>query len=78
MTGNLDDYEALILKLAADPALRGTIRRKLEADRLVCPLFNSDRFRRHIEAAYTTMWDIHRNGHHPHSFRVQHQDEPVS
>ena len=39
--------------------------------RSTCPLFNSDRFRRHVETAYQTMWDIHRRGESPRSFRVE-------
>jgi protein O-GlcNAc transferase len=71
VTGSLEDYEALALGLAADPARLSSIRRKLADNRATCPLFDSDRFRRHIEAAYTTMWDIYRRGEPPHSFRVE-------
>jgi hypothetical protein len=35
------------------------------------PLFDPDRFRRHLEIAYQTMWEIHRNGHKPMSFAVK-------
>ena len=68
VTASLEDYEALALKLATDPALLPSIRRKLADNRPTCPLFDSDRFRRHIEAAYTTMWDIYRRGESPRSF----------
>jgi protein O-GlcNAc transferase len=34
-------------------------------------LFDGERFRRHIEAAYATMWDIHRRGERPRNFRVE-------
>ena len=82
VTSSLEDYEALALKLATDPALLPSIRRKLADNRPTCPLFDSDRFRRHIEAAYTTMWDIHRRGESPRSFRVEQgafsQADPVS
>jgi predicted O-linked N-acetylglucosamine transferase (SPINDLY family) len=71
VTSNLEDYEALALKLAGDPALLQATRRKLERNRSTCRLFDSDRFRRHIEAAYTTMWDIYRRGESPRNFRVE-------
>jgi protein O-GlcNAc transferase len=71
VTASLEDYEALALKLATAPALLQAIRRKLADNRATCPLFDSDRFRRNIEAAYATMWDIHRRGEIPHSFRVE-------
>jgi protein O-GlcNAc transferase len=34
-------------------------------------LFDSDRFRSHIEAAYLSMWDIWRRGEQPRSFTVE-------
>jgi len=71
VTSNLADYEALALKLATDPALLASIRRKLADNRASCRLFDSDRFRRHIEAAYATMWDIYRRGERPRAFRVE-------
>jgi predicted O-linked N-acetylglucosamine transferase (SPINDLY family) len=71
VTNSLADYEVLALRLAADPALLPSIRRKLDNNRLSCRLFDSDRFCRHVEAAYTTMWDIHRNGDRPRGFRVE-------
>ncbi len=70
VTTSIDDYEALALKLARDPALLQSIRRKLEANRLTHPLFNTDRFRRHLEAAYATMLDLARRGETPRSFSV--------
>lgn len=70
VTASLADYEALALKLARDPALLQSLRGKLEANRRTCPLFDIDRFRRHIEAAYATMVDIARRGESPRSFSV--------
>jgi protein O-GlcNAc transferase len=71
VTSNLEDYEALALRLATDSELLLSIRRKLERNRPACRLFDSDRFRHHIESAYETMWDIHRQGQGPRSFRVE-------
>jgi protein O-GlcNAc transferase len=70
VTHSVEDYEALALKLARDPTLLQSIRRKLEQNRLSSSLFDTDRFRRHIEAAYTTMWEMHRRGESPRSFHV--------
>ena len=70
VTKSLDDYEALALKLARDPALLQSIRSKLEANRLTHPLFDTDRFRRHLEAAYATMLEIAQRGEQPRSFSV--------
>ena len=71
VTDNLDDYEALALKLATDRALLQSIRRRLEQNRLTAPLFDTDRSRRHIELAYTTMWEMYRRGERPRSFSVE-------
>ena len=71
VTASLKDYEALALRLATDPALLTSIRRKLEDNRPTCPLFDGDRFRRHLEAAYTAMWDIYRRGENPRGLRVE-------
>jgi protein O-GlcNAc transferase len=70
VTESLGDYETLALELAKDPNLLATIRRKLEDNRRTHPLFDTDRSRRHIEAAYVTMRDIARRGEAPRSFNV--------
>jgi predicted O-linked N-acetylglucosamine transferase (SPINDLY family) len=70
VTHSLDDYEALALWLARDTSLLAGIRTKLAQNREVCPLFDSRRFARDIEAAYTTMWDIWQCGERPRSFSV--------
>jgi hypothetical protein len=33
-------------------------------------LFDTDRFRRHIESAYVTMWEIWQRGEKPRAFEV--------
>jgi protein O-GlcNAc transferase len=71
ITSNLQEYEALALKLARDRVLLQSIRRKLAENRNTCTLFNTDRFPLHIERAYETMWDIHCRGEAPRSFKVE-------
>jgi protein O-GlcNAc transferase len=71
VTHSLDDYEALALRLATNPELLQSTRRKLADSRSICALFDGDRLRRNIEAAYATMWDIYRKGESPRSFRVE-------
>jgi len=70
VTGTLDEYEALALKLATHPAMLRDLRETLARNRLTAPLFDTDRFRRHIESAYWTMWEIHQRGEAPRSFSV--------
>jgi protein O-GlcNAc transferase len=71
VTRSIEDYQALALRLAGDPVLLAAIRRRLNDNRRTTPLFDTDRSRRHIEAAYTTMCEIHRRGESPRSFRVE-------
>jgi protein O-GlcNAc transferase len=70
ITVSLDDYVALALALANDPARLSDIRRKLLDQRTTRPLFDTDRFRRHIEAAYFEMWERHQRGDAPAGFSV--------
>jgi len=63
-------YEALALKLATQPALRRSLRERLERNRSRCALFDTARFTRHIESAYTTMWEIAQHGDAPRGFTV--------
>jgi predicted O-linked N-acetylglucosamine transferase (SPINDLY family) len=70
VTNSLEEYEALALRLAANPDLLQSLRRKLVINRLERPLFDQKRLCRHIEAAYTMMRDMQRRGETPRSFRV--------
>jgi protein O-GlcNAc transferase len=70
VTSSIVDYEALARKLATHPELMASLRARLAQNRLTYPLFNTDRCRRHIEAAYQTMWERSRRGEAPAPFRV--------
>ena len=70
VTHSIEDYEALALRLAKDPSLLKGYRNRLATNRLTHPLFDTERFRRHIEAAYLQMWEIWQRGEQPTSFAV--------
>ena len=55
VTTRPEDYEALALELANNPPLLQATREKLRRNRTTTPLYDSDRFRRNIEAAYEAM-----------------------
>jgi predicted O-linked N-acetylglucosamine transferase (SPINDLY family) len=75
VTHSLEEYESLALRLATDCSLLSEFRDRLEHNRLKFPLFDSDRFCRHIECAYTTMWELWQRGEKPRSFSVEpHRD----
>jgi len=67
---SLDEYETKALQLATQPAMLAAVRHKLQSQRDTQPMFDTDRFRRHIEAAYRQMWDIFKRGTAPRSFTV--------
>jgi protein O-GlcNAc transferase len=66
---NLEEYEAIALRLANEPALLQQLRDKLKR-RPGHSLPDIDRYRRQIEAAYTTMWELWQNDEDPRSFGV--------
>ena len=68
VTHGLGEYEAMALKLARDRRLLGSLRARLEPRS--APLFDTDRFRRHIESAFTTMWEMRQRGENPRAFSV--------
>jgi protein O-GlcNAc transferase len=70
VTASLDDYEALAHDLATNRARLAEFRDRLVAKRDRCTLFDAERFRRHIEAAYETMWQRFARGHSPVAFDV--------
>jgi len=71
VTNTLEEYEALALELATNRGRLADIKSKLAQNRCTYPLFDTDRFRRHIEAAYTRMWERYQRSEPPASFAVQ-------
>jgi len=55
VTTRPEDYEALALELAKNPALLKATREKLVRNRTTTALYNSEAFRKAIEAAYEAM-----------------------
>jgi protein O-GlcNAc transferase len=77
ITHSLADYEALALKLAIEGGMLVDIKAKHARNRESFPLFDIDRFRRHIETAYATMWERYQRGESPASFEVERLVQPV-
>jgi protein O-GlcNAc transferase len=69
-TATLDDYEALARTLATEPESLQGIRSQLRGLRATSALFDTDRFRRGLEAAYAAMWDIWQREEPPRSFGI--------
>jgi protein O-GlcNAc transferase len=53
-------YEQMAVDLAMNPEKMAIIKRKLADNRLTTPLFDTELFTRHIEAAFTAMHERHR------------------
>jgi protein O-GlcNAc transferase len=71
VTHRLEDYEALALKLAGNRNMLAGAKARLAANRATYPLFDTDRIRRHIEAAYKMVWDIYQRGEQPASLAIE-------
>ncbi|HMH64785.1 MAG TPA: hypothetical protein VK515_04325, partial [Rhizomicrobium sp.] len=70
VANSMDEYEALALRLAREPALLASYRNRLVQNRRSIALFNTDLFRRNIEAAYLQMWAIAERGEVARNFAV--------
>jgi len=68
---SLHEYEEFATKLAQDSEMLASIKARLARNRKTLPLFNTARFTRHIEAAYTTMRERLSRGEPPASFAVE-------
>jgi predicted O-linked N-acetylglucosamine transferase (SPINDLY family) len=64
------DYENLAIELALDPERLQSIREKLDRNRLTAPLFDTPRFTRNLEAAYSAIHARHHAGLPPDHIHV--------
>ncbi len=71
VTDSAEEFEALAVTLASNPEAFKKIRARLEKNRDTSALFDTDRFRKNIEAAYTQMWRRWLAGEEPRSFSVK-------
>jgi predicted O-linked N-acetylglucosamine transferase (SPINDLY family) len=71
VTRDLAAYHARALELATDPRALCELRQRLATHRGHCALFDTQRFCRHLEDAYTTMWRRHQQDLAPASFVVE-------
>jgi protein O-GlcNAc transferase len=62
ITTTPEDYERTAIDLAREPAKLRAIRQKLVDNRLSMPLFNTELFTKHVEAAYAAIYRRHRSG----------------
>jgi len=67
---SLSEYETLTLALARDEKRLTALKATLAANRATHALFDTPRFTRHLEAAFTAMWERHLQGQPPAGFKV--------
>lgn len=70
VAATMTNYRERALELARNPTMLAAVKARLAANRESFPLFNTERFTRHIEAAYTDMWQRHKEGQPPASISV--------
>lgn len=62
ITHSLEEYEELAVHLATHPDELAVLRTKLAEQRLHSPLFDTERFVRHLERAYEMVWQRYQQG----------------
>ncbi len=70
ITHNIPEYEALAVSLARNPLKLGNIRKRLAENRLTAPLFDTPRFARNLEKAYSQIWNLFLTGSPPQNIQV--------
>jgi predicted O-linked N-acetylglucosamine transferase (SPINDLY family) len=67
---SLQDYEALALRLGREPGALQALKAKLAKNRDTTSLFDTARFTRNLEAAYTAMWERAVRGEPPANLTI--------
>lgn len=70
ITESLEQYVRVAAELANDSNRLTAIRAKLATNKATFPLFDTERYCRHLEVAYQEMWERFRSGQSPISFEV--------
>jgi len=70
ITSTQRQYEQLAIELGSNPKLHAQIRARIQANRSTSPLFDSPRFTRNLETAFTAVHDLYQAGLPPKHIRV--------
>jgi predicted O-linked N-acetylglucosamine transferase (SPINDLY family) len=71
ITNSQEEYEALAIELATNPKKYKSLKDKLINNLPNAPLYDTPLFTRHIESAYKTMYERHREGLEPENIYVE-------
>jgi protein O-GlcNAc transferase len=66
----MESYEQLAIQLGRERGLLESMQNKLKQNRFSCALFDTDRFRRDIESAFSAMWQTSQRGEFARGFSV--------
>jgi predicted O-linked N-acetylglucosamine transferase (SPINDLY family) len=72
ITTNQEQYESLAIELATNPEKLKIIKDKLVSNLSIAPLYNTPLFTRHLESAYSMMYDRYQRGLDPVHIYVKH------
>ena len=70
VTATEAEYEELAVELAHDPQRYQALRQRLQQNRLTAPLFDTQAFTRHLEAAYSAIYDRYHAGLPPDHIHI--------
>ena len=70
ITDTQEEYENLAIELATNPEKLGELKKKLSRNRFTEPLFDTPLFTKHIEAAYTQMYERYNLGLKPDHINI--------
>ena len=71
ITTSQEEYEALAIELATNSKKYRAIKDRLVSNLPTAPLYNTPLFTKHIESAYKTMYERHREGLDPDNIYVE-------
>jgi predicted O-linked N-acetylglucosamine transferase (SPINDLY family) len=74
ITDSLAEYESLALELARDPVQLSALKRKVVANRPLCPLFKTQVFAKQFQAGLIVAAERARRGQKPEGFAVESMD----
>jgi predicted O-linked N-acetylglucosamine transferase (SPINDLY family) len=72
ITTNQEQYESLAIELATNPEKLKIIKDKLVSNLSTAPLYDTPLFTRHLESAYSMMYDRYQRGLDPDHIYVKH------
>ena len=71
ITNSLEEYESLAIELATNPDKLKAIKDKLASNLTTAPLFDTKRFTKNLESAYTKMYERSQKGLEPDHIYVE-------